>query len=229
MNDYDIDFYGIVPKFSFGNTGSIQPFFVYAFSDDASLGAKAYKWTYYYEEIGPSGVVDYTDFEEINLVTPGFDLDLNFDPVSLWMTGIYQFGAVDFQDGTDADVGAWLSAAGATANFDAFDIHDQASQNAPGYKKITNTVAYNLGVGFKATTDLSFKLDLWYAHLVEEIEAGLDKELGSEIDLSVTCKLMKGLKLDLVGAYLFAGDSTTRDVANHENPYEIGAQLSLSF
>ncbi len=90
-------------------------------------------------------------------------------------------------------------------------------------------MAFNIGADFKATDDLSFKLDVWYAELAEALDDDLDEELGTEIDLVATYKLMDGLKLDLVGAYLFAGDSTTLDSPDDENPFELGAQLSLSF
>jgi hypothetical protein len=44
----------------------------------------------------------------------------------------------------------------------------------------------------------------------------------------MTYALMKNLNLDLVGAYLFAGDATYSG-KGESNPYEIGAQLSFSF
>jgi hypothetical protein len=257
MNDYDVDYYGIAPKFAFGDTGSVQPFFVYAFSDDASAMA----WPV-------------AGLEGLDIFYLGFDADLNFDPISVWLTGIYQFGSVDDLGSNDEiDINAWLAAVGAKADFEAFDIHGQifyasgqsddeedveqyfslrgqdyhwaeimgggifdsagfsnnASNNAPGYANISNIVAFNLGAGFKPMTDLGVKLDVWYAQLDEEIEAGIDEELGTEVDLVVTYTLMEGLNLDLVGAYLFAGDATTMDVEDDANPYELGAQLSLSF
>ena len=50
-----------------------------------------------------------------------------------------------------------------------------------------------------------------------------------------TYELVEGLNLDVVGAYLFAGDRTTADPTtglqyeDDANPYELGARLSLSF
>ena len=41
--------------------------------------------------------------------------------------------------------------------------------------------------------------------------------------------LVQNLNLDLVGAYLFAGDATTMNADDDANPYEVGARLSLSF
>jgi hypothetical protein len=52
--------------------------------------------------------------------------------------------------------------------------------------------------------------------------------LGTEIDLILTYEIVKGLKMDLVGAYLIAGDATYKG-PDSANPYEIGTRLSLSF
>ncbi|MDM8524629.1 hypothetical protein QUF80_14770 [Desulfococcaceae bacterium HSG8] len=56
-----------------------------------------------------------------------------------------------------------------------------------------------------------------------------ESELGIEANLTITYQLVKGLSVDVVGAYLFAGDLTTCSVKNEENPYEVGTRLSLSF
>ena len=44
----------------------------------------------------------------------------------------------------------------------------------------------------------------------------------------LTYSLMKNLNLDLVAAYLFAGDATYKG-ADDKDPYEIGTQLSFRF
>ena len=58
-----------------------------------------------------------------------------------------------------------------------------------------------------------------------------EDELGLETDLKVTYQLVEGLSLDIVGAYLFAGDAigTTSGGKNARDPYEFGTRLSLSF
>ena len=48
--------------------------------------------------------------------------------------------------------------------------------------------------------------------------------LGIELELKATCMLLDNLKLDVVAAYLMAGDAT-----GDEDPIELGAQLSFSF
>ena len=52
--------------------------------------------------------------------------------------------------------------------------------------------------------------------------------LGTEIDLKMTYSLMKNLNLDVVAAYLFAGDATYTG-ANDKDAYEVGTRLSFSF
>ncbi len=56
-----------------------------------------------------------------------------------------------------------------------------------------------------------------------------EDELGIEVDLVLTYQLVEGMNVDLVGAYLFAGDATSSDGDNDENPYELGTRFSISF
>jgi hypothetical protein len=75
-------------------------------------------------------------------------------------------------------------------------------------------------------------VDLWYAERDEDIvfaNGAKEGELGTELDVKVRYQLVEGLNLDLIGAYLWAGDATSTDGSNDEDPYEFGAQLSLSF
>ena len=45
----------------------------------------------------------------------------------------------------------------------------------------------------------------------------------------MTYSVMKNLNLDLIAAYLFAGDATTGGADNRKDPYELGAMMSFSF
>jgi len=104
--------------------------------------------------------------------------------------------------------------------------------------KISNIMAGNIGTTVKPDPGipLSVTLDIWYAKLAKGIQmkdagTGVISEedyLGTEVDLVLTYELVKGLKMDVVGAYLFAGDATYKG-PNQANPYEIGTRLSLSF
>jgi len=112
---------------------------------------------------------------------------------------------------------------------------DQASNNSPA-DWISNVWAVNLGTTVKPMDKLKVALDLWYAERAEDIPVvntlgiwSMEKDLGTEIDLVITYEVVQDLNLDLVGAYLFAGDATTANDPNDANPYEIGAQLSLAF
>lgn len=102
--------------------------------------------------------------------------------------------------------------------------------------KISNIMVGNLGTTYKPMKELSLTLDVWYAKLAKAIvmtdaKTGVKSEedyLGTEVDLILTYEIVKGLKMDLVGAYLFAGDATYKGPDN-ANPYELGTRLSLSF
>jgi hypothetical protein len=102
-----------------------------------------------------------------------------------------------------------------------------ASAGAPGIF-VSNILAVNLGATVKPMDKLSITADLWYAKLDEKNAFGEDK-LGTEADLLISYKLVEGLTLDVVGAYLWAGDATSADGKNDRNPYEFGTRLSLSF
>ena len=74
---------------------------------------------------------------------------------------------------------------------------------------------------------LKLTADLWYAEHDEEVNG--EDELGVEVDLKATYQLIENLKLDVVAAYLFAGDATSLNGENDEDPFELGTRLSLSF
>jgi len=99
------------------------------------------------------------------------------------------------------------------------------SNNAPG-TGVTNIMAANVGVTVKAMDKLTLTGDLWYAQLAEErmVNGSMEDVLGFEIDLKATYMVLDNLKLDVVAAYLIAGDAT-----GEEDPIEIGTQLSFSF
>ena len=100
---------------------------------------------------------------------------------------------------------------------------------------ISNLWAFNIGATIKPMEKLSLTGDIWYAAHVEDDQVLIDNadeketNLGIEVDLKATYQLTEGLNLDLVGAYLFADDATSTDGKNDEDPYELGARLSISF
>ncbi len=104
--------------------------------------------------------------------------------------------------------------------------------------QISNIMAANFGLTVKpmGNDKLKITLDGWYAALAEDMtyiapNGRIEEEsyLGTEVDLIITYQLTKGLNLDVIGAYLFAGEATTLDVKDEADPYEFGTRLSLSF
>ncbi len=138
------------------------------------------------------------------------------------------FYASGDDDGLDGDVDDFQLPAGRSyywseiMGLGIFDL--TPSESAPG-DGISNIWAANVGVKMVPMPKWTVGLDVWYAQLVEEDEFGED-DLGLEIDLVVTYKIMDNLNLDLVGAYLLAGDATA---GGEEDPIEVGARLSLAF
>ncbi len=117
-----------------------------------------------------------------------------------------------------------------------YGIFDYAVSAGSPADKLFNIWAVNLGTTFKPMDKLSITADLWYAEHEEDVvfNAGTvnqrkENKLGTELDVKVTYQVVEGLNLDLVGAYLWAGDATSLDGKNNEDPYEFGARLSLSF
>ncbi len=113
-------------------------------------------------------------------------------------------------------------------------IFDNDASNGSSGDEPTNILAANMGVTVKPMEKLALTADLWWAQLAEDNPNG-DKDLGTEIDFLANYKILDNLTLDVVAAYLFAGDATTKwnyadGVAKdgNENPMEIGTQLVSS-
>jgi hypothetical protein len=259
-NTADTDIFGIAPSFSFGDSTKLKPYFVYWMSDN--LEDYQNRGGTNLPPIATAGALDDADVYFI-----GADLDMNFDALSLWLTGIYQWGTIDLQGGGDTDISAYLVGAGASMNFGPADLHSRAfyasgdddpddndidaftviegqsyywseimgfgifdnvaSAGSPA-DQISNVWAVNLGATFKPMDKLSITGDVWYAQLAEENVFDED-ELGTEFNLKLTYKLMENMNLDVVGAYLLAGDATSLDGKNDDDPYLVGSRLSLSF
>jgi hypothetical protein len=182
------------------------------------------------------------------------DIDMKMDAFSFWGTGIYQFGevlggqdvsafllaagasagpvhgqvffATGDDDPTDGDRDDFVLPQGRSyywAEIMGYGIFDNTVSNGSPADGITNVWAANVGFKVKPMDKLTIGADVWYAALVEDDMNG-ETDLGIEFDVVATYALMDNLKLDLVGAYLLAGDAT-----GDEDPIELGARLSLSF
>ena len=287
-NDGDVDYYILDPAFTVGDNVNVNPFVMWATTDeldawDPGVHIPAGNGMYASDgdDISVSSGGNATDMDIFYL---GLNLDADLGAASVWFTGIYETGSVDFDgsmfDGDSLDIAAYLVAFGATGDLGAAGVRGQffyasgqdlddldsdsdleafyvpsqnmwtgqsyywaeimgygtfdqiVSNGSPG-DKISNIMAANLGATFKPMDKLSVAVDLWWAKLVEDDFTG-ESDLGTEVDLKITYELVEGLNLDVVGAYLFAGDRTTADNNGDQydddaNPYELGARLSLSF
>jgi hypothetical protein len=253
-NDLDADYYGIFPKFTLGGMFDLNPYFLYIYSKDASgwgeFGVNADELNSWYAgldvdvdfDMGSAwftgiyqgGDIDFksggsADFKGYLLAIGG---NVNVGMFDVHAEGFYATGD---DDPADDDIDAFTPPEGRSyywSEIMGFGIFDnQVSNNSPG-DGISNVWAVNLGATVKPMDKLKVALDVWYAALAEDItlpDGSEDDKLGTEVDLVITYEVLQNLNLDLVGAYLFAGDATTLDVADDANPYEIGAQLSLAF
>ncbi|MDT8284730.1 MAG: hypothetical protein RQ767_04335, partial [Thermovirgaceae bacterium] len=147
-----------------------------------------------------------------------------------------QFFYATGQDPDDEDLTAFTAPPGQSyywAEIMGLGIFDaDNSANCCG-DRVSDTMAFNVGATLKPMDKVSVTLDLWHASLVEDDDQG-ETALGTEVDLIVTYALLENLKLDVVGAYLFAGDATTGGDGTNvydddANPYEVGTRLSFSF
>jgi hypothetical protein len=247
-NDKDVDYLGIKPNFMMGDM-SITPFALYVTSKDASaylagneevgvyfvgldldanFGAASFWLSAVYEagsvDIAPAAIptigVDSVDVGAY-LVALGVGLG-DFRAQFLYATGEDR-GTVDEAEGFYVPAGQsyyWAEIMG-------MGIFDNQSSNGSCANAISNVMALNAGATFNMG-DVALDADVWYASLVEEDVNDNDK-LGTEIDLKLTYTLVDDLKLEVIGAYLFAEDATTGGGNNAEDPYEVGTRLSLSF
>jgi hypothetical protein len=222
----DEDYFVGEAKINLGDMGSVKPYVLYNTRSSSDL----------------------------DTVYLGVDADLKFGEAKVWGTFIYEGGtdianqdnkgwlaaggasvnivhgqifyATGDDNAFDGDNDAFVAPKGRSyywAEILGYGIFDQNAVNGSPMDGITNIFAANVGVKVKPMDKLTLKADVWYAVLAEENLFGED-ELGTEVDLVVTYAVMDNLNLDLVGAYLFAGNAV-----GDEDPVEIGARLSLSF
>jgi hypothetical protein len=207
----------------------------YGLNADAKFGPLSLWFTGIYED-GEMAIPGATDVDiEAYLIAIGGAYDMGMFDIH----GQYFYASGD-DDWTDDELEAfWIPSQGDSqgqsyywAEIMGFGIFDDSSpSNTPG-DKITNVWAANLGTKIKPMDKLTVTVDLWYAELAEERATNVDETLGTELDVKVTYELVQGLNLDVVGAYLWADEGVYKQTAGNpseENPYEVGARLSLSF
>jgi len=96
----------------------------------------------------------------------------------------------------------------------------------------TNLWTIMAGVAWQALEDTRLTFNYYYINTSEDVVANTDgtedDSVGHEVNFYVDQKVVDGLNLRLVGAYLFADDAyKTND--DDDDAYEVGAQLLWSF
>jgi hypothetical protein len=247
-NDQDVDYYALNPYFKLGGFG-INPYAMLTYSDDGQawsptsafsdvtmwwLGAdfdyKIEGWSLWASAIYNGGDAEQlTSGADMNFKGYLFGIGANgaIGPVGLHGQFVYSSGD---DDATDNDNDAFVNPNGASyywSEIMGMGMFDQQSSANSPKDQISNVWFVGGGADYKVIESLKLTLDLWYAQNAQSV-AGADELLGTEVDFKATWKVMPKLNLDLVAAYLFAGDGTYTG-ANQADPYELGARLSLSF
>jgi len=151
-------------------------------------------------------------------------------PANIHTQAFYASG--DGASDPDGDIDSFLGTSGQSyywSEIMGYGIMDQQASAGSPNEKISNVWAANIGASIKPFDKLTITGDLWYAEKVQDDPITDETELGTEVDLVITYQLVEGMKVDLIGAYLFAGDATSTDGNNDEDPYEIGSRFSISF
>jgi hypothetical protein len=212
-------------------------------------------------DLGATGIFQFGDAKTPNgflgngkdkLNYKGYLFDLfggvNLGPANIHLKGIYASGN-EKNDLKNGDMNAFVNP-GVKDNIGASYywaeimgdgiIDNQTPIGAPG-DKISNLWVGNVGASYKVLPTLKFSADIWYAKHANEVQiasATVDNkyssDLGTELDLVASYTIVDNLKLDLIGAYLWAGDAITKNLATNDpngnvNPYELAAMLSLAF
>lgn len=256
-DSFDVDYYAIAPSFSLNEAVTVNPYFLWITSDEASA------WT-------ASPFV--AGLDSLDAYYVGFDVDAKLAATDVWFTGIYQGGDADLIGGGSVDFKAWLAAVGASVDLGAADIHGQVFYATGdddndddienfigpegqsylwslvmghGYgwddyeringgatanspeERISNIWAANIGTTITPMEKLTIDFDIWYAQLAEDDANGED-ELGTEVDVRAAYELFDNLTFEVVAGYLFAGDGTYSG-DDDVDPYMLGTGLTLEF
>jgi hypothetical protein len=229
----------IAPAFSAGSFDDVD-IHVFGLDFDGKFGAASVWFT----GIMQAGSSSATGAASTAGITPGTDIDMagylfalggKFDMGKADVHGQFFYASGDDDGLADREVSAYTVTASQFyywAEILGYGIFDeQVPAGSLGFRT-SNVMAANVGAKFAPMDKLSVTADLWYAKLAEEKVFANGKkadELGIEADLVLTYKLLDNLNLDIVAAYLFAGDAISADGGNDKDPYELGTRLSLSF
>ncbi len=235
-NDWDTDFYVLYPSYAINDNMVVKGLLGYMTEEERDMDL-------FFIGVDFDATFDalsvwFTGIYETGDITVAGSMDAHdVDALLLAVGGAYDFGSFDIHgqifyatgddDGTaDGDIDSFGQTPGQSyywAEIMGYGTFDAQVSNGSPADAISNIIAANIGTSFKPMDKLKLSADLWYAELDEDDANGED-DLGVEVDLKASYQLIEGLNLDVVAAYLFAGDAT-----GDEDPYEIGTRLSLSF
>jgi hypothetical protein len=246
-NDNDVDYYGAAPSINLNNI-KLTPTILWVTSEDGSawgstsdykdfdsyyigldLDAKLSSAVVWFTGIYQTGEVETAagESQDISAWLAAIGGKANVGPAKLHGQVFYATGD---DDATDDELNAYFIPKGNSYYWSEImgkGVFDgQASANSC-HSHPSDILAANIGATFKLADKLKMTADLWYAKLAEEDANGED-ELGTEVDLVVSYNMMKNVNLDIVGAYLIAGEATYSG-DNEANPYEIGTRWSFKF
>ena len=135
-------------------------------------------------------------------------------------------------DATDTENNAWMTIgnAGSVGSSELWGegTLDVAVPQTSFKTDPTNYLAFNLGATYKVNKAWKLKFDYWNLNYVEDAGVGSDTSIGNELSVKATWAMLKSLNMDIIAAYLVAGDAI-EPATDSENPYEIGVKLSLKF
>lgn len=158
-------------------------------------------------------------------------VDFSLGAAGLWVDFIYATGQGATATDNEAFYGVGPAGNGNSyywAEIMGLGIFDNAAPTGAPGNDISNLMTAGVGLDLKTGDKLKWNFDLWYATLAEKNAFAQDK-LGVELDIILNWNLMENLNLDLVFAYLAAGDAVSATGKNQEDPMEIGARLSFGF
>jgi hypothetical protein len=226
-NDADVDYYVVAPSFKVG-IGAVKPWLAYGVSKATDLAAYSIgvdaDLKFGAVALWLSGIMQGGDqatdiSREGTLAAVGVNVPLG----AVSVHGSINYGSGDDPATADTNEGfVALSPYWVHAEILGPGITDNAASNNSPFTSAANTMAINVGVSLSPMDKLKLSIDVWDVTLNEEV--GGEDKLGTEVDVKATYKLVDNMNLDVVYAYLSAGDAT-----GDTNPTEIAARFSISF
>lgn len=145
------------------------------------------------------------------------------------VTAEFAYGSGD-NDPTDNKIKDFVTSLGADGHFTY--VYEYRTKNACGiqYGGLCNTMYIKLGASGNITKEISASLNA-YLLRAAKTPAGVDKEIGFELDPKIVYKIDRNLSYWVEGGYLFAGDYWKGADPNKsvDDAYAIRHGIMLSF